>query len=89
MPNAAVVDLHSVRERRQERVRRAMEPWVTEADVARHLKVSVRTLRRWRTEPRYFRGGRPVPFRQLWGPGSAVSYRIADVEDWLEREAGR
>lgn len=53
---------------------------LTETEVARHLRVSVACVRRWRLEhrgPRFFK------------IGSLVRYRPEDMEDWIDaRPAG-
>ena len=84
----AVVELDSARERRVERLRREAEPWVSKKALAGHLGVTTRTVELWMRDDRYLRGGRHLPFRQLWGPGSAVSFRVSDVEEWLAEERG-
>jgi excisionase family DNA binding protein len=53
---------------------------LTEEELARYLKVTVRTVRNWRAE-----GTGPRPLRA----GRGVRYRRRDVDEWLEREAER
>jgi excisionase family DNA binding protein len=56
-----------------------VDEYLTEAEVAELLKVSVGTVRRWRREGI----GPPV----LWA-GGRPRYRRADVDAWLQRERG-
>ena len=57
-----------------------VDEYLTEAEVAELLKVSVSTVRRWRTEGI----GPPV----LWA-GGRPRYRRGDVDAWLQRENER
>lgn len=57
-----------------------VDEYLTEAEVAELLKVSVGTVRRWRREGI----GPPV----LWA-GGRPRYRRADVDAWLQRERER
>lgn len=59
----------------------APEPFVTEANAAAYLKVSRRTLQRWRTEPPA--GGGPRFFKL----GKRVVYRHTDLARWAESRA--
>ncbi len=58
------------------------EPFVIEQEAAKFLKVSVRTLQRWRTEPpagggpRFYKLGR-----------KRVAYRLSDLSAWAEGRA--
>jgi len=53
------------------------EPWLTTADLARHFKVSPRTIRRWSTEG--------MPSRMI---GGSRRFRLSQVEVWTtERSA--
>ena len=58
------------------------EPFVLEQEAAKFLKVSVRTLQRWRTEPpsgggpRFYKLGR-----------KRVAYRLSDLSAWAEGRA--
>jgi excisionase family DNA binding protein len=54
-----------------------VDEYLTEAEVAELLKVSVGTVRRWRREGI----GPPV----LWA-GGRPRYRRSDVDGWLQRE---
>jgi excisionase family DNA binding protein len=54
-----------------------VDEYLTEAEVAELLKVSVGTVRRWRREGI----GPPV----LWA-GGRPRYRRGDVDAWLQRE---
>ena len=56
--------------------RRGLEPWWTKAQVARHLRVSERTVERWA------RDGMPC---LRAGRGRTVRYRASEVEAWLAR----
>lgn len=58
------------------------EPFVVEQEAAEFLKVSVRTLQRWRTEPPA--GGAPR-FYKLGQ--KRVAYRLSDLSTWAERRA--
>ena len=58
------------------------EPFVVEQEAADFLKVSVRTLQRWRTEPPA--GGAPR-FYKLGR--KRVVYRISDLSAWAESRA--
>ncbi len=58
------------------------EPFVGEQEAAKFLKVSVRTLQRWRTEPPV--GGAPR-FYKLGR--KRVAYRLSDLSTWAERRA--
>ena len=58
------------------------EPFVMEQEAADFLKVSVRTLQRWRTEPPA--GGAPC-FYKLGR--KRVAYRISDLSAWAESRA--
>ena len=58
------------------------EPFILEQEAAEFLKVSVRTLQRWRTEPPT--GGGP-PFYKLGH--KRVAYRISDLSAWGESRA--
>lgn len=58
------------------------EPFVIEQEAADFLKVSVRTLQRWRTEPPT--GGGPR-FYKLGC--KRVAYRLSDLSAWAERRA--
>lgn len=51
-----------------------LEPFVTIDQLASHLSVSTKTLRRWRDEgmPHYMRG-------------STLRFRVSEVEDWMRR----
>jgi excisionase family DNA binding protein len=51
---------------------------LTEQELAKLLKVTVRTVRNWRAE-----GTGPRPLRA----GRGIRYRRRDVDAWLEREA--
>lgn len=55
-----------------------MDALLTEAELAELLKVSVGTIRRWRSE------GTGPPALRL---GRGVRYRRADVDAWLEAQA--
>ena len=57
------------------------EPFVTEPDAAAFLKVSERTLQRWRVEPPA--GGAPRFFKI----GKRVAYRLSDLARWAETRA--
>jgi excisionase family DNA binding protein len=57
-----------------------VDEYLTEAEVAELLKVSVGTVRRWRRESI----GPPV----LWA-GGRPRYRRSDVDAWLQRENER
>jgi excisionase family DNA binding protein len=57
-----------------------VDEYLTEAEVAELLKVSVGTVRRWRREGI----GPPV----LWA-GGRPRYRRGDVDAWLQRENER
>jgi phage terminase Nu1 subunit (DNA packaging protein) len=59
---------------------RAMEQdeLMTEAELARYCRVTLRTVQRWR----YERTGPPV----VWA-GNRPRYRRAEVDKWLERRA--
>jgi len=59
----------------------ANEPFVSEADAAEFLNISVRTLQRWRTEPPV--GGGPKFYRF----GSRVNYLISRCASWAESRA--
>jgi excisionase family DNA binding protein len=59
---------------------KSVDEYLTEAEVAELLKVSVGTVRRWRREGI----GPPV----LWA-GGRPRYRRADVDAWLQRERER
>jgi len=49
-----------------------------ETELAQALNVSVRTIRRWRSE------GTGPPFAKLNdAPQSPVRYRLSDVDEWL------
>ena len=58
------------------------EPFVIEQEAAEFLKISVRTLQRWRTEPpagggpRFYKLGR-----------KRVAYRLSDLSAWAEGRA--
>ncbi len=56
------------------------EPFVTEREVAAFLKISVRTLQRWRTEPPT--GGAPLKFYKLGA--RRVGYRLSDCSRFAE-----
>ncbi len=58
------------------------EPFVMEQEAADFLKVSVRTLQRWRTEPPA--GGAPR-FYKLGR--KRVAYRLSDLSAWAESRA--
>ncbi len=58
------------------------EPFVVEQEAAEFLKVSVRTLQRWRTEPPA--GGAPR-FYKLGR--KRVAYRLSDLSAWAENRA--
>lgn len=58
------------------------EPFVIEREAAEFLRISVRTLQRWRTEPPT--GGGPRFFKL---GQKRVVYRLADLTDWAERRA--
>ncbi len=58
------------------------EPFVVEQEAAEFLKVSVRTLQRWRTEPPV--GGAPR-FYKLGR--KRVAYRLSDLSAWAESRA--
>ncbi len=58
------------------------EPFVMEQEAANFLKVSVRTLQRWRTDPPA--GGAPI-FYKLGR--KRVAYRISDLSAWAESRA--
>lgn len=53
-----------------------MERHVREQDLSDRLGLSVRTLQRWRWQ------GKGPPYLKL---GGRVVYRLADVEEWEER----
>ena len=55
-----------------------MDELLTEQELAALLKVSVRTVRTWRTE------GTGPPALRI---GRGVRYRRRDVDAWLERQA--
>jgi excisionase family DNA binding protein len=57
-----------------------VDEYLTEAEVAELLKVSVGTLRRWRRE------GTGPPSLRL---GRGVRYRRRDVDRWAERQRER
>ena len=57
------------------------EPFVTEPDAAAFLKVSERTLQRWRVEPPT--GGGPRFFKI----GKRVAYRLSGLAQWAEERA--
>ena len=61
---------------------RTSEPFVTERAVAEFLKVSIRTLQRWRTEPPT--GGGPR-FYKLGA--KRIAYRLSDLSDWAQARA--
>jgi hypothetical protein len=53
------------------------EPWVSDVVIARHCKVSTRTVRRWRVQG--------MPSRML---GGSRRFRLSEVERWhAERSA--
>ncbi len=58
------------------------EPFVVEREAAAFLKISVRTLQRWRTEPPP--GGAPR-FYKLGA--KRVAYRLSDLSDWAQTRA--
>ncbi|MDJ0944574.1 MAG: hypothetical protein QNJ30_14005 [Kiloniellales bacterium] len=58
------------------------EPFVTERQAAAFLKISVRTLQRWRVEPPP--GGAPR-FYKLGA--KRVAYRLSDPSRWAETRA--
>jgi hypothetical protein len=57
---------------------------MTEREAAAYLRVSARTLRRYRTE-KPEGAGPPV----AGYVGRSPRYRVADLERWLRRERGR
>lgn len=58
------------------------EPFVIEQEAAEFLKVSVRTLQRWRTEPP---AGGALRFYKLGR--KRVAYRLSDLSAWAESRA--
>lgn len=68
--------------RRGEVVPAAAEPLVTKAELARHLRVSEKSIERWMHDRAYARGGRQVPFCKPFANGW-VRFRLSDVEAWL------
>ena len=64
------------------KLRPPREPFVVEQEAADFLKVSVRTLQRWRTEPPA--GGAPR-FYKLGR--KRVAYRLSDLSAWAESRA--
>ena len=66
----------------QSNVTAPREPFVVEQEAAEFLKVSVRTLQRWRTEPPA--GGAPR-FYKLGR--KRVAYRLSDLSAWAESRA--
>lgn len=54
---------------------------LTEAEVARLLTMSPRTLQKWRYE-----GGHTPAFHKV---GRAVRYRLGDVKEWLRERHRR
>jgi hypothetical protein len=66
-----------------EAVKRAKEDedvWLLSKEAARHLRMSPRTLERWRVQ-----GGGP-PFTKLGaGKRARVLYRLRDLDAWLAR----
>jgi excisionase family DNA binding protein len=48
--------------------------WLTPAEVAERLQVSVKTLERWRS------GGRGPRFGRR---GAVIRYRVVDVDEWM------
>jgi excisionase family DNA binding protein len=71
-------------ERSPERDGRTKDPtpadaYLTEVEVAKLLKISQRTLQRWRQE-----GSQGLPFRRF---GGLVRYSRADIEGWSKAQA--
>ena len=58
------------------------EPFVNEREAAEFLKISVRTLQRWRTEPPA--GGAPTFYRL---GARRVTYRLSDLLAWATTRA--
>jgi hypothetical protein len=56
------------------------EPFVDEREAANFLRVSVRTMQRWRTEPPA--GGPPLIFYKLGA--KRVAYRLSDCSNFAE-----
>ena len=52
------------------------EPLWTIPDVARHLRVSERTIRRWVSEGR-------IPFRRV---GAQIRFRPGEIAEWVENQ---
>lgn len=61
---------------------------LTKAELAARLRVGVRTIERWMSDPCYRRGGRQVPVRRPWA-GGHVRFVLTEVEAWLTLPADR
>lgn len=72
-PLAKVISLDVARDRRD-------EPWITKAELARHLSLSTRTIERWVVH------GLPhsEPFT-----GSHPRFRRSDCEVWIQQRHAR
>ncbi len=55
-----------------------MHDYLTEAEAADHLKLSRRTLQRWRQD------GLGLPFRRF---GGLIRYSLSDLEGWAARQS--
>ena len=73
---AQVIDFQQARARR---TARATEPWVSKADVARHLGVSTRTVNRLMQ--------RGLPYRRRF-EHSFPRFQLGAVEEWMEGRDG-
>jgi excisionase family DNA binding protein len=55
------------------------ETFLTEAETAQLLKLSQRTLQRWRME-----GSQGLPFRRF---GGLIRYALSDIERWAAEQS--
>lgn len=56
------------------------EPYVSEKQLAKHLGVTPRTIKRWRVI------GQPVPGYRV---GRAMRYLLSEVDAWVKAQAGK
>jgi hypothetical protein len=65
-----VIDLGKARAKRD-------EPYVTQANLGRHFRVSTRTIQRWHSRP-----GFPVEYRF-----GRPRYKLSAIEAWFQQES--
>jgi phage terminase Nu1 subunit (DNA packaging protein) len=56
----------------------SLDTFLTEAETAKLLKLSQRTLQRWRLE-----GSQGLPFRRF---GGLIRYALSDIERWAAEQ---